>query len=75
MKFQSIPLIIRFSLTDDPQFYGLEMSLNNILIFGLFHSNNRMVIFSRTGKKIITANTKGPYIYNINIERGWGRFL
>ena len=40
-----------FTLTDDPQFYGLEMSLSNILMIGLFRSNSRMVIFSKTEKK------------------------
>ena len=39
-----------FTLTDDPQFYGLEVSLSNILIIGLLRSNNRMVIFSNTKK-------------------------
>ena len=34
------------TLTDDPHFYGLEILLSNILMIGLFRSNNRMVIFS-----------------------------
>ena len=38
-------------MTDDPQFYVLEVSLNNILMVELFSSNNRMVIFSKTEKK------------------------
>ena len=37
-----------FTLTNDPQFYGLKVSLSNILMIGLFRSNNMMVIFSRT---------------------------
>ena len=53
IKFQSIPSLILFTLTDDPQFYGLEVSLNNILMVGLFRSNNRMVIFSKTEKNHI----------------------
>ena len=40
-----------FSLTDDPQFHGLEMSLSNVLMIGLFPSNNRVAIFSKTEKK------------------------
>ena len=40
-----------FTLTDNLQFYGLEMSLSNILMVGLFRSNYRMVIFSETEKK------------------------
>ena len=39
-----------FTLTDDPQFYGVDMSLSNIPMIGLFRSNNRMVIFSKTEK-------------------------
>ena len=47
-----------FTLTDYPQFYGLEMSLSKIMMIGLFRLNNRMVVFSKTEKKIhITANT------------------
>ena len=46
-----------FNLTDDPQLDGLEMSLSNILMIGLFFSNNRMIFFSETEKKHITANT------------------
>ena len=40
-----------FIFTDDPHFYVLEMSLSNILMIGLFRSNNRMVIFSKTEKR------------------------
>ena len=43
----------------DPQFYGLEVSLSNIFISGLFCSNNRMEFFSKTERKNITANIKG----------------
>ena len=31
-----------FTLTDDPQFYSLEMALSNILMIGLFRSNNKI---------------------------------
>ena len=49
-----------FSLTDDPQFHGLEMSLSNVLMIGLFPSNNRVAIFSKTEKKtLITVTTSG----------------
>ena len=40
-----------FTLTDDPQFYDLEMSLSNILMIGLFRSSSRMVMFSKREKK------------------------
>ena len=61
-----------FTLTDDPQFYGL-MSCNNIFMIGLFRSNNRMVISSKTGKKIMSQQThKGPYIYGVHLEGRWG---
>ena len=35
-----------FTSTDDPQLYGLEVSLSNTLMIGLFRSNNRIAIFS-----------------------------
>ena len=41
-----------FTLTDDPQFYGLALPLSNILINGLFCSNNRLVVFYKTEKKL-----------------------
>ena len=57
------------TVTDHPQFYGLEISLSNILTIGSFCSNKRTVIFSKQKKKIhSTANRKGPYIYNIHME-------
>ena len=73
IKFQSIPSLILFTLTDNPQFYGLEVSLNNIfLIVGFFRSNNRTIIFSNREKKIISKQTHtGPYIYDVHIEVGW----
>ena len=46
-----------FILTDDSQFCGSEMSLSNILMIGLFCSNNMMAIFSKTEKNHVTANT------------------
>ena len=47
-KFQTIPSIMPFTLTDGPHLCAIEMSLSNILMIDLFHSNNRMVIFSKT---------------------------
>ena len=38
-----------FTSTDDLQLYGLEMTAIDILMIGLFCSNNRMVIVSKTG--------------------------
>ena len=46
-----------FTLTDDPQIYALEVFLTNILMIGLFCSNNRIVIFSKTGKKFKSQQT------------------
>ena len=38
---------------------------------GLFRSNNRKVIFSKTGKKVISQQAcKGPYIYDVHMEVG-----
>ena len=74
IKFQSIPLLMPFTLIDNPQFYCLEMSLSNILMIGLFRSNNRMVIFSKIEKEFIWQQTcKGPYIYTFmfHMEGVW----
>ena len=50
-----------FTLTDNPQFYSLEVSLSNILMISLFRSNNRIVLISETGKKLMSQQTrKGP---------------
>ena len=57
------------TVTDHPQFYGLEISLSNILTTELFCSNNRTVIFSKQKKKFTAQQTrKGRYIYNIHME-------
>ena len=58
-KIPKYTSLILFTLTDNPQFYGSEVSLNNILMVGLFRFNNRMIIFpkiSETEKNHITAN-------------------
>ena len=47
-----------FTLNGDPQFYGLKMSLSNTLMIDLFGSNNRMVIFSKREKKIISQQIR-----------------
>ena len=52
-----------FTLIEDPQFYGLEMSLNNILMIGLFRSNYRMVIFSKTEKNSTNISGQIPRGY------------
>ena len=57
-----------FTLSGDPQFYVLEMSLSNIFMIGSFHSNSRIVVFSKTEKKFISQQTfKGPHIYGGHI--------
>ena len=62
-----------FTLTDDPQFSGLEMSLSNIFMIGLFRSKNSMVVFCKTEKRFISQQTRrGPYIYDVHMEWGWG---
>ena len=64
LKFQGFPSLMPFTLSGNPQFYGLEMSLSNILMIGSFHSNSRIVVFSKTGKKFISQQTcKEPHIY------------
>ena len=40
-------------------------------MIGLFRSKNKMVIISKTEKKVISQQTrKGPYIYDVHMERG-----
>ena len=64
IKFQSIPSLMPFTLNGDPQFYGLKMSLSNTLMIDLFGSNNRMVIFSKREKKIISQQIrKGIHLW------------
>ena len=45
-----------FTSTVDPHLYGLERSVTNILMIGLFHSNSKMIIF----------------FSNRKFMRGWG---
>ena len=72
IKFQSIQLLMLYTFSGDPQFYGLEVSLSNILMIGLFRLNNRMVIFTKTEKKSISQQTRnGPYIHDVHMEVGW----
>ena len=47
-----------FTLTDDSQLYGLEVSVNGILMIGLFCSNNRMVFFSKTGNSYYSKHVR-----------------
>ena len=59
-------------MTDDTKFYGLEVSLNNILMLRLFVQTTGWQFFLKQ-KKIISQQThNGPYIYDINIEVEWG---
>ena len=50
-----------------PNFYGLEVSLSNMI--GFFCSSNMMAFFSKTEKKKLQQTLKGPHIYNIHMER------
>ena len=47
IKFQIIPSLMPFTLANDSQVHGLEVSLSNILMIDdiLFRSNNRIVLF------------------------------
>ena len=58
-----------FTLTDHPQFNGLEVSLRNIFMIGLFFSNSRMVIFSKTKKN--SHHSKHLRNPNVHMEEGW----
>ena len=50
MKFQIISSLIPFTLWFTT--LSVEVSLSNILMISLFHSNNRMVIFSKIEKNL-----------------------
>ena len=41
-----------FTLTDDPQFYGIKIFLSNILMTGWFCSKHKIVIFSKREKNV-----------------------
>ena len=56
-----------FTLTDDPQFYGLETLLSNIWMTGLFHSNNMMVIFSKTEKNSYNSKLVRDHTFKTSI--------
>ena len=57
------PSLMPFTLTDNPQFYGLKVSLSNIFMRALFCSN-MMEIFSKTEKK-------GTYTDDVHMEGEW----
>ena len=61
-----------FTFTGGPHLSGLEMSLGNILLIGLFCSNNKMAIFSET-ENSSQQTCKGPYIYDVHMEGGWSQ--
>ena len=71
-KFQRVPSLMPFTFTGGPHLSGLEMSLGNILLIGLFCSNNKMVIFSET-ENSSQQTCKGPYIYDVHMEGGWSQ--
>ena len=70
-----------FTLTDDSQFYGLEIPLSKILMIGLFHSNNSIFsnnrVFLRQKKSNIKANNQGtihfrcPHGKRMATLKGW----
>ena len=64
-----------FTLTEDSQFYGLEVSLSNILMIGLFRSNfrssNRMLIFSKT-KQYHRKHVRDRTFITFRWKGGWG---
>ena len=65
-----------FTLTDDPQFYGSEVSLSNILMIDLFSSDTRMVIISKTEKKSYHSKYVKDYTFMASTwERGVLKFV
>ena len=71
-KFQRVPLLMSFTFTVGPHLSGLEMFLSNILLIGLFCSNNKMVIFSGT-ENSSQQTCKRPYMYDVHKEGGWSQ--
>ena len=61
-KFQGMPSLMLFTLSNDPHLYGLEMLLSNILMTGLFCSNIRMVIFSKTANSYHMKHVRLPFL-------------
>ena len=57
------PSLMPFTLTDNPQFYGLKVPLSNIFMGALFCSN-MMKIFSKTEKKV-------TYTDDVHMEGEW----
>ena len=59
-----------FTLTENPQFYGLDIFkqyFDDLLVSAKQQDGN----FSKTEKKIISQQTcKGPYIYDVLMEGG-----
>ena len=62
-----------FTLTENPQFYGLEKSLSNILMIYLFRSNNRMVIFLKQKKKSYHSKHVRDHTFTTSLWKGDGR--
>ena len=71
-KFQRVPSLMPFTFTGGPHLSDLEMSVSNILLIGLFCSNNKMVIFSGT-ENSSQQTCKIPYMYDVHMEGGAGR--
>ena len=61
-----------FILTDNLQFYGLEMSLSSILMSGLFSSNNRMMIFLKQDKISYHSKDVKNHTFMTSIWKGDG---
>ena len=72
LKFQGIPSLMPFTLSGDPQFYGLEMSLSNILMIGLFHSNTGYWFFLKQKKKSYHSNHVRDHTYMAATYKGNG---
>ena len=71
-KFQRVPSLMPFTFTGGPHLSDLEMSVSNILLIGLFCSNNKMVIFSGT-ENSSQQTCKIPYMYDVHMEGEWSQ--
>ena len=72
IEFQNIPSLMLFTLTDDLQFYSLQVSFSNILMIGLFRSNNRMLLFPKTEKTYHSKHVRDHIFVISTWKRGGG---
>ena len=61
-----------FTLTEDVQFYGLKMSLGNILMIILFRTNNKVVFFLKQKKSLYQGKYLTDHTFMTSTLKGDG---